>query len=109
MPLSNLDHKKIYYYVICVMAFFVLMWGTIDLTSSSLGLLSLRGNATSLSSPQPGGDEAPLPEKGDQFFDSFYQKKMLIDRFWDSLARVIISGVIFAYSRKKVAALEEKV
>jgi hypothetical protein len=106
MPLSNLDHKKLYYYVICVMAFFVLMWGAIDLSGSAIGLLSLRSNAASLG--QQGDGDMPIApiEKGDQFFDSFYQKKMLTDRLWDSMARVLIAGSIFVYCRKKIDVLE---
>lgn len=104
MPLSNLDYKKIYYYVICVMAFFVLMWGAIDLTSSSLGLINMRSVPAE---PSSGAEEGVQPEKGEQFFDAYYQKKMLLDRLWDSLARVLVSGGIFAYSRKKAKELEE--
>lgn len=106
MPLSNLDHKKIYYYVICVMAFFVLMWGTVDLVSSSVGLLSIRGTTTKITAPT---EEVPiLPEKGEQFFDTYYQQKMLQDRLWDSLARIVISGIIFAYCRFTVNRLEKQ-
>lgn len=103
MTLSNLDHAKIYYYVICVMAFFVLMWGAIDLTSSSIGLINIAGYAV----PQSDSAEITPQEKGDQAFDSYYQKKMLQDRLWDSLARVLISGVIFAYCRLKIRRLEQ--
>lgn len=106
MPLSNLDHKKLYYYVICIMAFFVLMWGVIDLAGSSIGLLNLRPSAN-ISSQQMESDEPIAPtEKGDQFFDVYYQKKMLGDRLWDSLARVVVSGAIFIFCRKKIDSLE---
>ena len=106
MPFSKLDHKKIYYYVICVMAFFVLMWGTVDLVSSSIGLISIRGVSSSLSAPT---EEIPLPvEKGEQFFDSYYQKKMLLDRLWDSFARILVSGIIFAYCRYTINKLEKQ-
>jgi len=102
MPLSNLDHTKIYYYVICVMAFFVLMWGVIDLTSSSIGLISIAGDAA----PPSESVEMVPQDKGDQIFDTYYQKKMLQDRLFDSLARVLISGVIFGYCRLKTRKLE---
>ena len=108
MSITNLDldHKKLYYYVICVMAFFVLMWGAIDLAGSSIGLITLKPGAT-MTNQQMDSEEPIAPmEKGDQFFDSFYQKKMLSDRLWDSLARVVVSGLIFVYCRKKIDALE---
>lgn len=102
--MNGFEIKKVYYYVICAMAFFVLMWGTVDLASSSLGLFSLQGSLPSLSAP-PG--EAPMSsEKGEQFFDAYYQKKMLQDRLWDSLARIVISGAIFAYFRYTAHKLE---
>ena len=108
MPFSNMDHQKIYYYVICVMAFFVLMWGTIDLASSSLGLMNINKAAGQSVSSQTESLSPTQTEKGDQFFDAYYQKKMLVDRFWDSLARVFIAGAIFGYCRFKAAKLEEK-
>jgi len=101
MSFSNLDLKKVYYYVICVMAFFVLFWGLIDLVGSSVGLINLKGVAGAI-------EGAPLPpEKGEQFFDIYYQTKMLYDRLLDSLARVVISGIIFFYCRIKVNKLEK--
>jgi hypothetical protein len=106
MPLNNLDHKKIYYYVICVMAFFVLMWGAIDLTSSSIGLVSVNSSSSSLTVPREEAGEVSPPEKGDQLFDVYYQKKMLQDRLFDSLARIIISGAIFVFCRRKIDALD---
>ncbi|MDD5382492.1 MAG: hypothetical protein PHH60_02425 [Candidatus Margulisbacteria bacterium] len=106
MPLSNLDLKKVYYYVLCVMAFFVLMWGVVDLASSSLGLYTVRGNDQAVSLPADAEGIAPPSDKGEQLFDVYYQKKMLYDRFWDSLARVIIAGAIFAYCRITVNKLE---
>ena len=106
MTFDNLDLKKVYYYAICVIAFFVLMWGTIDLASSSAGLLNMRGIWPTLSATS---EEAPLTsEKGEQFFDIYYQRKMLFDRLLDSLSRVIISGVIFAYCRYRVNKLEKR-
>lgn len=106
MSLNGLDLKKVYYYVICVMAFFVLMWGVVDLGSSSVGLMNLRGNTPSFTLPA----EAPAmgPDKGEQFFDAYYQNKMLQDRFWDSLVRMIVAGLIFAYSRYTVNRLEKQ-
>ena len=106
MPFSDMNLKKTYYYVICAMAFFVLMWGCVDLASSSIGLYNIRGAEQLLSAPGP--ENAITPEKGDQFFDTYYQKKMLQDRFYDSLARILISGVIFVYCRFTVNRLEQQ-
>ena len=105
MTVNGLDLKKIYYYVICLISFFVMMWGAIDLASSSVGLISLKGLNIGLSAPQ-GQMESVPSDRGDQMFDAFYQKKMLYDRIWDSLARFIIAGAIFAYGRTRVRKLE---
>ena len=104
MPLSNLDLKRVYYYVICSMAFFVLMWGVVDFTSASLNLVAL-GNPTEAVTTMT-NDGATPAEKGEQFFDNFYQQKMLQDRLWDSLARVLVSGIIFGYCRFTIVKLE---
>jgi hypothetical protein len=104
MPFSNLDMKKAYYYVICAMAFFILMWGAVDLASTSAGLYLVKDSALSLSAE----GAASTAEKGEQFFDIYYQKKMLYDRLWDSLARIIISGMIFVYFRFNANKLEKQ-
>lgn len=104
--MPNFEPKLVYYYVICVIAFFVFLWGVVDLAGSSIGIASVRTN-TSFSVPQ--NDEVnPAPDKGDQYIEAYYQKRMFLDRFWDSLVRVIVSGVVFGYSRYKVKQLEEK-
>ncbi|MEA3493308.1 MAG: hypothetical protein U9R38_02855 [Candidatus Margulisiibacteriota bacterium] len=104
MSLGALDMKKAYYYVICVIAFFILMWGVVDLASASAGLYVIRGNSLGYNAPAEEG--LPPAEKGEQFFDAYYQRKMLHDRFWDSLSRIFVSGVIFAYFRITVNKLE---
>lgn len=95
-----MDPKKLYYYIISGLAFFILMWGAIDLASAGIGLLGLRGS-------QP----APVisQESGDQSFDAYYQRKILSDRLWDSAARVIVSGLVFAYFRKNASKLDDNV
>lgn len=107
MPFSNLDIKRIYYYVICSMAFFVLLWGTVDFVSSSFGLIRMPSSPTI--SAEGTTENSPMSvDKGDQYFDSYYQNKMLADRLWDSLARIIVGGAIFVYCRKTVDKLEKQ-
>ncbi len=105
MSVNNVDLKRLYYYVICVMAFFVLMWGVVDMSSSALGIYNLQ-NAPALSLPMNGS--AMSQDKSEQFFDTYYQQKMLYDRFWDSLARIVVAGLIFAYCRITVNRLEKQ-
>jgi hypothetical protein len=92
------DLKKAYYYIICLGALFFLLWGIVDLTGSVAGLVSTRV-PTNLNQPQLQLDNGP-----DQSLDLYYQKKMLNDRLVDSLARIVVSGIVFIYSRKKVEA-----
>ncbi|MDI6731436.1 MAG: hypothetical protein QME05_02500, partial [Candidatus Margulisbacteria bacterium] len=50
----------------------------------------------------------PIDKNGEQQLDLYYQKKMLGDRLWDSIARVLVSGAIFAYCRLQAKKLEER-
>lgn len=94
-----LDPKRFYYYTICGIAFFMLMWGAVDLASTSISFIGLHNPVT-----------VAVPEdKTDQAFDLFYQKKMLTDRLWDSLARVLVSGLVFAYFRRTASKLDKNV
>jgi hypothetical protein len=90
-----MDPKKVYYYIICLVALLVLFWGAVDLTSSLIGLAGARPTL------------APSIGEGDQSMDLYYQKKMLYDRLSDSLARIIIAGLVFGYSRIKINRLEK--
>lgn len=98
--MGKIDVKKIYYYSLCAMAFFVLLWGVIDFTSSVLGLVN--ASISSASTPS-----SPAREDGEQQLDFYYQKKMLGDRLWDSVARVFVSGAIFVYCRLQANKTEE--
>jgi len=104
--MPNLEPKLLYYYVICVIAFFVFFWGAIDLAGSAIGVASLRPGP-SFSIPQ-NEETNPSLDKGDQYLEAYYQKRMFLDRFWDSLVRVLIAGLVFVYTRQKVKQLEEK-
>jgi hypothetical protein len=96
-----MDLKKAYYYVICLAALFILAWGVVDLTSTASGLLMNRSSSAQLE------QEVPSEKAGEPFLEIYYQKKMLYDRLWDSLARIVVAGAIFAYSRIKVSRLEK--
>lgn len=89
-----IDYKKAYYYVICLMAFFVLLWGTIDFGSASTSYF-LTKQASDFSE-----------EKQDRPLDEYYQKKMVQERLGDSLVRILVAGGIFIFCRKKVNGLE---
>lgn len=96
-----MEIKKAYYYIICLAALFVLLWGAVDLTSSLIGLAGARPSVAVSVSPAPNLGE------GEQYMDIYYQKKMLYDRLTDSLARIIIAGLVFGYSRIKINRLEK--
>jgi hypothetical protein len=108
MNAEILPLKKIYYYAICLLAVFILTWGAIDLAGSALGLIfspaappdSITGG---IENAAP--DNAASPGRG-QTIESFYQRSMLLDRFGDSLVRVIIAGAVFAFCRIKINKLE---
>jgi hypothetical protein len=88
-----MDLKKTYYYLICLAALFFLFWGAVDLTSSAIGLVVSRSSSPAASqlTDQP----------SEQYLEAYYQKKMLVDRLWDSVARVAFAGGVFLYCRKR--------
>jgi len=95
-----MDLKKIYYYLICLVSLFIFFWGLVDLSGTVAGFSSAK---TAYIMDQP----SDAPSGGsEQSLDMYYQKKMLNDRLADSLARVIISGLVFAYSKARVNRLE---
>lgn len=98
-----MDLKKAYYYIICLAALFVLAWGVVDLASATTGLVMNRSSSVSLEQPGPAAPE----KQSDTYLEMYYQKRMLYDRLWDSLARIVIAGAIFTYSRIKVSRLEK--
>lgn len=98
-----MDLKKAYYYIICLAALLVLSWGIVDFSGASIGLIVNRNpSVASEQSPPPSSDK-----ESDAYLDSYYQKKMYYDRLWDSLARIVVAGVVFAYCRVKVNRLEK--
>ncbi|MFH1761940.1 MAG: hypothetical protein ABIA63_12650 [bacterium] len=99
--------EKIYYYLICLLTFFVLMWGAIDMVNVVSNFLL----ATSSPFSYQGtgivpGDESASPE-GSESFERFYQRKILFERTLDSFARILVAGAIFAYSRRKLIKIEK--
>ena len=93
-----MDLKKAYYYIICLAALFVLAWGIVDLTGAAAGLITNRVPSASLEQ----STQSPSEKESEPYLEAYYQKKMLYDRLWDSLARIVVAGVIFSYSRIKV-------
>ena len=87
-----MDLKRIYYYIISLAALFVLFWGLVDFSSASAGLLTAR--IPPAFSAAPDKDSEPA-------LDIYYQKKMLGDKLVDSLARIIVSGLVFVYCRRR--------
>lgn len=93
-----MDLRKAYYYIICLAALFVLAWGLVDLSSATIGLAANRAATPSIEQPAL----VPGDKESEPYLEMYYQKKMLYDRFWDSLSRLVVAGAIFAYCRAKV-------
>ncbi|MFA4858028.1 MAG: hypothetical protein WC901_01535 [Candidatus Margulisiibacteriota bacterium] len=108
MNAEFLPLKKIYYYAICLLAVFILTWGGIDLASSAISLAFLpspppESAASGIENVSPDNSG---PAAKSQSIENYYQRSMLLDRFGDSLARVIIAGAVFAFCRIKINRLE---
>lgn len=96
-----MDLKKAYYYLICLFAIFVFFWGLVDFANASFGLSS-----TKVSSPLEQPSSLTPDGVNEQSLDIYYQRKMLFDRFSDSLIRILSSGLVFIYCRIKINKLE---
>ncbi|MFA4967634.1 MAG: hypothetical protein WC624_05395 [Candidatus Margulisiibacteriota bacterium] len=92
----NIDLNKVYYYIIALVTFFVLLWGTIDLVSG------LAGMATGKYAKLP----ADAEKSADPGLEEFYQQRIAQDRTVDSLARILVSGSIFLYAKFKLKEQE---
>ena len=84
-----MDLKKTYYYIICLASLLALLWGVVDLAGAGVGLVTTRGTT-------------PVDNTSEQALDIYYQRRVMDDRLVDSLARILVSGLVFAYSRSKV-------
>lgn len=86
------DYKRLYYYVITTIAFFVLLWGSIDFSSAGLSFVL--------------GNQVMSAEKDSQPLDEYYSKKMVQERLGDSFVRIMIGGGVFLFCKKKIEDLE---
>lgn len=101
--------KKVYYYVICAITLFILMWGLVDMTSAVMSVTVFKPSAASMDLPSgPQGGPDAKAGGSEPMFDEYYQGRMAMDRIEDSLARVIVSGIIFLYASFRVKELEGK-
>jgi len=113
MSFERWTAKKIYYYVIAAVTLMVLMWGTVDVLSSILSLTVFKQPAVSLDMPGSPQSTGMSPDKsgvgGDQpSFDEYYQGRMVFDRMGDSIARILVAGVLFIYAGTRIRDLEGK-
>lgn len=111
MAFERFTVKKIYYYFVCIITLFVLMWGTVDIISSMLSITIFKPPSVSLE-PSSGPQSASVGEgKGgapESFFDEYYQSRMTFDRIGDSIARILVAGTLFAYAGFRIRELEGK-
>ncbi|MFA6170080.1 MAG: hypothetical protein WCW67_01070 [Candidatus Margulisiibacteriota bacterium] len=89
--------KKLYYYLLSLAALFFLLWGVVDLANT---IVTSFGRA-----PLP-ADQAS-EGLNEQNLDLYYQKKMLVDRYSDSLIRIVVSGLAFYFAKKTIKDMEK--
>ncbi len=113
MAFERWSAKKVYYYVICGVTLFVLMWGAVDVVSSILSITIFKGPSVSMDIPG-GPQSSGIASEGkggaaDQpMFDEYYQSRMIFDRMGDSIARILVAGVLFMYAGSRIRELEGK-
>ena len=68
--------KNAYYYIICLVSLFVLLWGVVDLAGAGIGLATARSPmiASEPSAESPSAASAP-----DASMDIYYQKKLMVN------------------------------
>ena len=98
----NINIQKVYYYVVCAMAFFVLLWGLIDFCSAGTNILLGRSNLNYRLPPET----ATMEAGGESFGGDVYQDRMLYDRLLDGIVRIIIPGLALGYFSYKIKKLE---
>jgi hypothetical protein len=109
MAFERLTVKKVYYYVVCAVTLFVLMWGTVDVISSILSITIFKSPSVSLEAPSgPQSGAEGKSGAAEPFFDEYYQGRMAFDRIGDSVARIIVAGIIVAYAGFRIRELEGK-
>ena len=99
------DYKKASYYLVALVSFFFLCWSTADIVSAGINLAFLRPHPpiTGRTLPQETPSDGSLDSDGS--YDYIYKQKIL-DRMGDSAARLLVSGIVFAMSRKRIRTLE---
>jgi hypothetical protein len=109
MAFERLTIKKVYYYVVCLITLFVLMWGMVDVVSSALSLTVFKPPTLGVEPMGPqGGAGAAEGQASGPSFDEYYQGRMAVDRIGDSLARILVAAAIFTYASYRVKELEGK-
>lgn len=95
--------KLVYQYVVCLIALVILLWGVVDIVSASVSLVTAKTQpATFDIMPPEGGNISGGEIKGvEPSIEDYYQKRMVMDRVGDSIARIVVSGLVFwAFSSK---------
>jgi len=110
MAFERWTAKKIYYYVICAVTLFVLMWGAVDVVSAVFSMTIFRSPSIGMEGGPQGGDLGTDAKgaAGGATFEDYYQSRMVFDRVGDSLARILVAGGIFLYASLKIKELEGK-
>lgn len=106
MSFERFSVKKMYYYVICGITLFILLWGAVDVVSSVLSITIFKGPSIGLDMPGAPGVEGKADAQ--PAMDEYYQGRMAMDRIGDSTARLLVAGCVFLYTSMKVKELEGK-
>lgn len=103
--------RKVYSYVVCLVALLILLWGVVDVISASIGMVVLKPSTNAYEPLPPEG--SMIPGGGDikgiePSIEDYYQRRMVMDRFGDSFARILVSGIVFAYFSLKLKAEDKE-
>lgn len=111
MSFERFSIKKVYYYTICAVTLFILLWGMVDVTSSLLSLTLFKGpsiNSIDMPGVGQGGMAGEGKANAEPMVDEYYQSRMSLDRLQDSLSRLVVAGCVFLYASLRIRDLESK-
>lgn len=97
------QHKRIAYYVVALAALFFLCWSAADILSAGANLYLLR--TSTIAMPRTGPDSANESLAPDGNYPDIY-RQMVIDRVVDSGARLLVAGVVFFMTKRRLRELK---
>jgi hypothetical protein len=97
-----MDIKKLYLYIVCLIALFVLSWGAVDIISSGLGIITEHPPAISQGENQASPEDSQLLAQYEMQSNAYFQKRILYAKLGDGFARALVGGLALGFFSNKL-------